>query len=205
MIKNDIRIVLWDIGGVLTESPIKKFMSYEKSLSLFPGSIVKINSTNPMNNAWAKLEKGLIPIDEFSILFNREAKALGIHNIDIPKLLKCLELELNKDMVRLLKLVSKNYTCVCLTNNFKNPVNRNLKGIEKYFSHIFESSKLKMRKPEKRIYNHVLQKINIDAKNVLFIDDLGINLKPAREIGFLTYKFIENKLTIKYVKNILRL
>ena len=205
MIKNDIRIVLWDIGGVLTESPIKKFMSYEKSLSLFPGSIVKINSTNPMNNAWAKLEKGLIPVDEFSILFNREAKALGIHNIDIPKLLKCLELDLNEDMVRLLKLVSKNYTCVCLTNNFKNTVNRNLKGIEKYFSHIFESSKLKMRKPEKRIYNHVLQKINIDAKNVLFIDDLGINLKPAREIGFLTYKFIENKLTIKYVKNILRL
>ena len=147
----------------------------------------------------------MIPIDEFSILFNREAKALGIHNIDIPKLLKCLELELNKDMVRLLKLVSKNYTCVCLTNNFKNTVNRNLKGIEKYFSHIFESSKLKMRKPEKKIYNHVLQKINIDAKNVLFIDDLGINLKPAREIGFLTYKFIENKLTIKYVKNILRL
>ncbi len=205
MVYSNVSVVLWDIGGVLTDSPIKKFLSYEKSLSLPPGSIIKINSTNPMNNAWAKLEKGLISINKFSILFKKEAKSIGIYNIDIPKLLKCLDLNLNEEMVKLLKLVSKHYTCVCLTNNFKNTVNSNLKRIEDNFSHIFESSKLSMRKPEKKIYDHVLKEINVEAKKVFFIDDLGINLKPAREIGILTYKFIDSKTTIRYIKNELNL
>ena len=138
-------------------------------------------------------------------MFKKEAKSLGIYNIDIPKLLKCLELNLNEEMVKLLKLVSKNYNCVCLTNNFKNTVNNNLKRIEDNFSHIFESSKLGMRKPEKKIYKHVLKRINVEAERVFFIDDLGINLKPAREIGILTYKFIDSNTAIRYIKSELNL
>ena len=62
-----------------------------------------------------------------------------------------------------------------------------------------------MRKPEKKIYKYVLNELDIQANRILYIDDLGINLKPARELGFLTYKFVDNKTTIKFVKNILRL
>ena len=203
--RNNIKFVLWDIGGVLTESPFKKFEIYEKSLSLPSGSIIKINSSNPYENAWAKLEKGLISTEEFSILFKEEAKSIGITNINIPKLLNCLKLKINTEMVALLKLLSKNYENICLTNNFKDVINVELKTIYDNFTYIFESSKLNMRKPEKKIYKYVLNELNIQANQILYIDDLGINLKPAREIGFLTYKFVDNKSTFKYVKNILRL
>ncbi len=203
--RNNIKFVLWDIGGVLTESPFKKFEIYEKSLSLPSGSIIKINSSNPYENAWAKLEKGLISTEEFSILFKEEAKSIGITNINIPKLLNCLKLKINTEMVALLKLLSKNYENICLTNNFKDVINVELKTIYNNFTYIFESSKLNMRKPEKKIYKYVLNELNIQANQILYIDDLGINLKPAREIGFLTYKFVDNKSTFKYVKNILRL
>ena len=202
---NNIKFVLWDIGGVLTESPFKEFKIYEKSLSLPSGSIIKINSSNPFENAWAKLEKGLISIEEFSILFKKEAKSIGITKINIPKLLNCLKLKINTEMVELLKLVSKNYENICLTNNFKDVTNGELDTIYNNFTYIFESSKLNMRKPEKKIYKHVLKKLDTQANRILYIDDLGINLKPAREIGFLTYKFVDNKTTIKFVKNILRL
>ena len=74
-----------------------------------------------------------------------------------------------------------------------------------YFNHIFESSNLAMRKPEKKIYNYVLKNLGVKAEEILFIDDLGINLKPARLLGFHTYKFIDTKTTIDFVKNLLKI
>ncbi len=194
-----IKIVMWDYGGVLTNSPIRKFHQFEVKFGLPANTIININTFNKYNNAWAKLEKNLISLEEFSDLFNMEAKLLGIENINTNELLDCLHLELKKDMVELLKLIAKNYICVCLTNNFSNSDNKNFGKVKSYFKHIFESSKLAMRKPEKQIYQHVLKVMKVQAKEILFIDDLGINLKPAREIGFHTYKFIDSKRTIDYL------
>ena len=79
----------------------------------------------------------------------------------------------------------------------------NFKYIKNHFSLIFESSKLGTRKPEKKIYNHVLNTLKVKAEEILFIDDLGINLKPAKELGFQTYKFIDTDMTIQYIEQLL--
>ncbi len=200
-----IKIVMWDYGGVLTESPIKNFNKFENKFKYAFNTIVKINSLNKFNNAWAKFEKNIISLKEFSILFKEEAKAFGIDNIDTNELLKCLDVKLNKNMIKLLKIVSKYYNCICLTNNFKNLTSDNFKNIQNNFNYIFESSNLEMRKPEERIYNYVLNYINVRAEEILFIDDLGINLKPAKALGFQTYKFVDTKTTVDYVKNILKI
>ena len=196
---------MWDYGGVLTESPIKNFNKFENKFKYAFNTIVKINSLNKFNNAWAKFEKNIISLKEFSILFKEEAKAFGIDNIDTNELLKCLDVKLNKNMIKLLKIVSKYYNCICLTNNFKNLTSDNFKNIQNNFNYIFESSNLEMRKPEERIYNYVLNYINVRAEEILFIDDLGINLKPAKALGFQTYKFVDTKTTVDYVKNILKI
>ena len=108
-------------------------------------------------------------------------------------------------MINLLQEVSKYYTSICLTNNFKYISSNSFKSIKSYFNHIFESSNLAMRKPEKKIYNYVLKNLGVKAEEILFIDDLGINLKPARLLGFHTYKFIDTKTTIDFVKNLLKI
>ena len=205
MKKNAIKIVLWDYGGVLTESPIKNFQKFEKDNNYILNTIIKINSNNKYENAWAKLEKDEISIKKFSILFKEEAKQFGISNINTNKLLECLNVKLNMRMVKLLENVSKLYTCVCLTNNFKKKNSSNFEDIKHNFSFIIESSKIGLRKPEKHIYTYVLEVLKANAKEILFIDDLGINLKPARELGFNTYKFTDTDKTITYIKNMLKI
>ena len=202
---NAIKIVLWDYGGVLTESPIINFRKFENDNNYSLNTIVKINSDNKYNNAWAKLEKDEISIEQFSKLFREEAKQFGIPNINTDKLLECLNVKLNIKMVELLENVSKCYSCVCLTNNFKKMSSSDFENIKHNFSLIIESCKIGLRKPEKEIYTYVLKVLKVSAKEILFIDDLGINLKPAKELGFQTYKFIDTNKTISYMKNMLKI
>ena len=205
MKNNAIKIILWDYGGVLTESPIKNFQKFENDNNYILNTIVKINSYNKYENAWAKLEKDEISIEKFSTLFKEEAKQFGIPNINTNKLLECLNVKLNIRMVELLENISKFYTCVCLTNNFKKMRSSDFENIKHNFSLIIESSKIGLRKPEKKIYTYVLKALKVSAKEILFIDDLGINLKPARELGFQTFKFIDTSKTISYIKNMLKI
>ena len=205
MKNNAIKIILWDYGGVLTESPIKNFQKFENDNNYSLHTIVKINSNNKYNNAWAQLEKDEISIEKFSNLFREEAKQFGIQNINTDKLLECLNVKLNIRMVELLENISKCYTCVCLTNNFKKMGSSDFENIKHNFSLIIESSKIGFRKPEKQIYEYVLEVLKVNAKEILFIDDLGINLKPARELGFYTYKFTDTDKTISYIKNMLKI
>ena len=205
MKNNSIKIVLWDFGGVLTESPIKNFQKFENDNNFILNTIVKINSNNKYNNAWAQLEKDEISIEKFSKLFREEAKQFGVQNINTEKLLECLNVKLNIKMVELLENVSKFYSCVCLTNNFKKMSSSDFENIKHNFSLIIESCKIGQRKPEKEIYTYVLKVLKVNPKEVLFIDDLGINLKPARELGFQTYKFIDTSKTISFMKNMLKI
>ena len=198
-----IKVILWDYGGVLTESPIKNFHKFENDNNYMLNTIVKINSDNKYENAWAKLEKNEVSIEDFSILFQQEAQKFGIKNINTDKLLECLNVKPNTKMFELLKEISKKYTCACLTNNFKNIKVSNFEYIKDNFSYVFESSKLRMRKPERKIYLYVLNKLKVNAEEILFIDDLGINLKPAKELGFHTYKFVDTNKTIKYIMSLL--
>lgn len=201
---NNIKLILWDYGGVLTESPFLNIKNFEKFSNIKKNSIIKINSNKPFENAWAKLEKNLISIYEFSYLFKEEAKSIGISHIDPIKLLQCLEVSLNKGMVSLLKKISQKYNCSCLTNNFKNHFSKKnsytFNSIKNNFDFIFESSKLSLRKPEKEIYLYVQKKLKVKPQEILFIDDLGINLKPARELGFITYKFRNTEDTVEFFK-----
>ena len=106
MRNNAIKIVLWDYGGVLTESPIKNFQKFENDNKYILNTIIKINSYNKYKNAWAKLEKNEISIKKFSILFKEEAKQFGITNINTDILLECLNVKLNIKMVELVKSIS---------------------------------------------------------------------------------------------------
>ena len=206
--KIKIKNILWDYGGVLTYSPFSNIKNYEKRNNIPINSIIKINSVNSMNNAWALLEKNLISEFEFCRMFRIEAINQGIKDINPNEILRCLNVSLNTEMVKLLKLVSKKYSCSCLTNNFSNinAVNKKqFNSLNVYFNNIFESSKIRMRKPEKEIYMYVLEKLSAKPQEIIFIDDLGINLKPARELGIITHKLVNFTETKKFLSDILEL
>ena len=83
-----IRGVLWDFGGVITTSPFEAFLEYERSLGVPEGLIRGINATNPDTNAWAQLERSEVDLDQFCVLFEAEASALG-HTVEGRRVLAC--------------------------------------------------------------------------------------------------------------------
>ena len=186
------------------------FLKYENKYNIPPGTIIKINSHNKLNNAWAKLEKNQINKNTFIKLFLEEAKELKIKDkLDVEEILECLDVKLNKDMVDFFLKIKNKIQFACLTNNISESINskanKTFKSFSQHFSNVFESSKIGLRKPEIKIYKHVIAKLEVNPENILFIDDLGINLKPARSLGMHTYKMINTQNTKDFLSDFLEI
>tara|TARA_B100001559_G_scaffold288930_1_gene266970 strand:- start:1182 stop:1814 length:633 start_codon:yes stop_codon:yes gene_type:complete len=194
-----IKTIIFDFGGVITNSPIEGFKLLEEKHGYDKGIITNINMNNPDNNAWAKSERGEIDINTFLEEFEKEALAIG-QKINAKEILQQLYGSLRENMINKIKLLStsKKYKLICLTNVLKGvdiftPKERveAVKDVMSYFDIIYESYKLNMRKPEARIYQYILKELNIEPQETVFLDDLGMNLKSARKLGINTIKVIE--------------
>ena len=194
-----IKTIIFDFGGVITNSPIEGFKKLEEKHGYDKGIITNINMNNPDNNAWARSERGEIEINTFLEEFEKEALLIG-QKIDAKEILNQLYGSLRENMINKIKMLSysKKYKLICLTNVLKGveiftPKDR-IRAVNKIMSHfdlIYESYKLGMRKPEPRIYKHLLKIMNIKPEETVFLDDLGMNLKSARKLGINTIKVID--------------
>jgi putative hydrolase of the HAD superfamily len=189
--------VLWDFGGVILSSPFEAFNRYEAQLGLPHDFIRRINAVNPDRNAWAQMERSEITLDRFAELFEAEARALG-GELSGHTVLGLLSGEVRPQMVRALKRVREHYRVACITNNMpaghgpsmtRSPETAaQVVQIMALFEHVVESSKLNMRKPDPRIYRHACALLGVAPEACVYLDDLGINLKPARAMGMATIK-----------------
>ncbi|MGI9577303.1 MAG: HAD-IA family hydrolase [Microthrixaceae bacterium] len=187
-----IRAVLFDFGGVILSSPFDAFATYEQRAELAPGTIRTINATNPDTNAWARLERAQVDLDEFVELFESEALELG-HSVSGAEVLECLKGELRPEMVKAIRLLRERFAIALLTNNFLTgspdwSAGGSFAELVDLFDVVVESSRVGCRKPERRFYELALEELDIAATEAVFLDDLGINLKPAREMGMTTIK-----------------
>ncbi len=194
-----IRAVLWDFGGVLTTSPFDAFNRFEEQRGYPQDFIRSINATNPDRNAWAQLEANRISAQEFDRVFRDESSAAGhaIHGADV---LGLLDGEVRPRMVQVLERVKQDFRVACLTNNIRprnhpsndtdTPRARAVDAVMNLFEHILESSVEGMRKPETRFYQLACSRLQVEPTEVVYLDDLGINLKPARALGMTTIKVV---------------
>lgn len=193
-----IRAVLWDFGGVILTSPFEAFNRLEARLGVPADTIRRINATNPDRNAWARFERSDITASEFDRAFSEEASALGfdIRGADVLMMLKG---EIRPEMVTALDRVkSAGYKTACLTNNMvggdgmtERPHDDREAAIARImerFDAVVESSKVGVRKPEPRFYEIACELLAVRPDECVFLDDLGINLKPAAAMGMRTIK-----------------
>ncbi len=186
----DVRAVLWDFGGVLTTSPFEAFARYETDNGLDPGFIRRLNATNPDSNAWARLERSEVTLDEFAGLFEAEAAAAGA-TIDALAVMAVLRGELRPAMVEAVKRCHQKLKTGLLTNNFvptDDSMSLGHEAVLDHFDAIVESSKVGYRKPDPRFYEMACEELGIEPAEAVFLDDLGINLKPPRAMGMRTIK-----------------
>lgn len=187
----DVKAVLWDFGGVLTTSPFDAFSAYESKFGLPAGAIRKLNATNPDDNAWARFERSHIAVDEFVTLFEQEATDAGF-SIDAMALLASLSGELRPAMVEALRRCHERLKTGLLTNNFVvgegSTIADGYSPVLGLFDAVIQSSTSGFRKPDPRFYETACQMLQVQPHEAVFLDDLGVNLKPARQMGMITIK-----------------
>lgn len=189
-----IEAVIFDFGGVLTTSPFEAFARYEMERGLPTDIIRRTNAANHLENAWAKFERAEVDIDTFDKLFAAESLALGaeVRGRDV---LPLLQGDLRPEMVEALKRIKAQFKTGCITNNLPANAIGSMTGRSLYiaevmvlFDHVIESAKIGLRKPDPRIYQLMVETLKVDPKKCVYLDDLGVNLKPAREMGMTTIK-----------------
>jgi len=193
----EIRAILFDFGGVILSSPIDGFRAYERRANLPAGFLQRINTLDPDTNAWACMERGELDLATFHARFEAEARAQG-HAIDARAVLAQLSGQLRPEMVAVVRTLRTNYRVACLTNNMplghgaamaENPARAaEIAGVMALFAHVIESCKIGTRKPEPRFYARACEIVGVAPEHCVFLDDLGINLKPARAMGMTTIK-----------------
>jgi len=189
-----IEAVIWDFGGVMTSSPFEAFARFEVERGLPADIIRNTNAANHLENAWAKFERAEIDIDTFDELFAAESRALGAE-VRGREILPLLAGDLRPEMVEALKRVKAAARTGCITNNLPANAIGSRGGRSIYvaevmalFDHVIESAKIGLRKPDPRIYRMMVETLGVDPKACVYLDDLGVNLKPAREMGMATIK-----------------
>ncbi|MBR0902925.1 HAD-IA family hydrolase [Bradyrhizobium liaoningense] len=189
-----IEAVIFDFGGVLTSSPFEAFARFEVERGLPVDIIRRTNAANHLENAWARFERAEVDIDTFDLLFAEESRALGaeVRGRDV---LPLLQGDLRPEMVEALKRIKAQFRTGCITNNLPANAIGSKTGRSLYiaevmvlFDHVIESAKIGLRKPDPRIYRLMVDTLKVDPKNCVYLDDLGVNLKPAREMGMTTIK-----------------
>ena len=192
-----VEAVLWDFGGVFTTSPFDAFNRYERERGLPNDIIRRINSVNPDTNAWARIERSEVDAPAFDRLFAEEAKAQGF---DIPgkDVLALLSGDLRPRVIAAFKTCKARFKVGCITNNAPTGKGagmssdsgkaRQVAEVFSLFDHVIESSKAGVRKPDPRIYAMMCDALGVKPEACVYLDDLGINLKPAREMGMTTIK-----------------
>lgn len=192
-----LRAVLFDFGGVLSTSPFDAFARYERERGLPEGFIRSVNATNAHENAWARLERGGLSIEEFDTAFRSESAALG-YEVAGAHVLQLLSGDLRPEMIEAVRRCHERYATGLLTNNFvgltgvghNEPRDRQIGKVLDLFDAVIESSQVGVRKPDPRFYEMACEALRIAPAEAVFLDDLGVNLKPARELGMTTIKVV---------------
>ena len=206
------KAVLWDFGGVITSSPFDSFNRYEAARGLPRNFIRGVNAINHQDNAWAQFASSRCTVEQFDGLFAAETAAAG-HEIRGRDVIGLLGGDVRPRMVKVLTRCKQDYRVACLTNNANagqgtgmsstDQQAEDVKAVMRLFDVIIESSKEGIRKPDPRIYQLACERVGVAPDTVVYLDDLGINLKPAREMGMTTIKVVSEQQAIDDLSGIL--
>jgi putative hydrolase of the HAD superfamily len=199
-----IRAVLFDMGGVLVTSPFVGIGEYERRAGLPAGVVRQMNATNPDTNAWAQYERGDIDRTEFVRRFAAEGAALG-HVVDGGAVLDALRGEPIDGMLTAVERIRETRKTAMLTNNLSplDPAAPVAQRLLPLFDAVVQSAVEGVRKPDPRFYLLACERLEVDPADCVFLDDLGINCKPARALGMHTIKVTDPHAAITELESLL--
>ena len=206
---------IFDFGGVITASPFEAFNRLEATRGLPHDLIRRINANDPDSNAWALLERAEITRAEFDARFAAEAAALG-HDVRGADVLAVIAGVIRPGMVAALDTIrAAGLKLGCITNNVPGgsgpAMAPNAQAESRYaaifarFDHVIESAKAGVRKPDPRIYAMMCEALDVTPTACVYLDDLGINCKPAAAMGMAAIKVTNEAQALKDLSALLAL
>ncbi len=197
-----VRAVLFDLGGVVLGSPFEGIAEYERTYTLTPGFITRLIASGGTDSAWHALERGELSVAEFGKRFEAEGQQLGVVLAGEALITAIMrETRPRAGFLRAIELIrAKDIKAAALTNNWKGDATHTLSA---RFDLFLESCKLGMRKPDPRIYALACDQLEVAPSEVVYLDDIGANLKPARALGMTTIKVDEPEAALSELETVL--
>jgi putative hydrolase of the HAD superfamily len=180
------RAVCFDLGGVVFDSPFEALADLETEHGLAPGTI---NGLIVAGSAWAANERGEVSTGEFMAAFDAELASLPFGAADVMDRIRS-RLRVRPPMIRAIgRIRSSGLATAAITNNWREPDGSTTGDrIRDHFDVFVESAAEGVHKPDPAIYELALERLGVEADQAVFLDDIGRNLKAARELGMTTIK-----------------
>jgi len=198
------RAVIFDLGGVVLGSPLHMIAEYERDAGIPPGTINRVVMEAGLDGAWSRYERGELAADDFVPAFEVECRVAGAE-VDATLILRRID-EVTRPRPEMYQAIERirehGLATAALTNNFA-PLQA--PDLTARFDVVVQSSVEGFRKPQKRIYEIVVERLGIEAKEAVFLDDIGANLKPARAMGMATIKVDDPHEAIVWLSELLGL
>ena len=187
------RAVIFDLGGVVFPSPFDAFDTHEREVGLPHRFIRTVVANSAETGAWARFERSDVDFAGFCAEFEAECAAAG-GTVDAAALMRAITngFAPRPAMVdAIVAIRARGLRVGALTNNWATS-ERTETGdhTQLGFDTIVESAIEGIRKPDPRIYTLVCERLDVVPAECVFLDDLGVNLKPARAMGMTTVKVI---------------
>ena len=199
--------MVFDLGGVVFPSPLDVFRAYEREHDLPHRFLSEVVLADPEHGAWSRLERGELNFDEFCDAFDAECAAHG-GAVSARELMGAVRvgLDARPEMVTAIGAIRRHgVKTAALTNNWADDPARTDRALPtgEWFDVMVESAVEGLRKPDPRIYALVCERLDVSPSATVFLDDLGANLKPARELGMKTIKVANPEAALAELEDVL--
>jgi putative hydrolase of the HAD superfamily len=196
-----VQAILLDLGGVFLESPLDAIAGYEDDNRIPQGSINRLAAAGPDEGAWARHERGEIDFATFCDRFESEAAAQGLV-VDAVEVMARIAVSIRVRPVMAAAVAAirgHGVRVAAVTNNWESQRNPDLAT---HFDAMVESCREGVRKPDPEIYLRALAALGVTPEQTAVIDDLGPNLKTAREMGMATHKYTDMAHALAFLSDV---
>jgi epoxide hydrolase-like predicted phosphatase len=189
-VADPIEAVVFDLGGVVMDSPLAAITRYERDHALPAGAVNRVVVESGEAGAWSRLERGELTLEAFLSPFEADCRACGVEVSGQTLMAYIAEAGVPRPpmLEAIRRIRARGLRAAALTNNWVREGPREGHRLREHFDVFVESALVGLRKPDPRIYELVCRRLGVAPARAAFLDDIGRNLKTARALGMATIK-----------------
>jgi glucose-1-phosphatase len=203
-----IKNIIFDLGGVIINLDVNKTISEFNSLSYMPFEAIYTQANQ--NEVFNAFDKGIISTEEFFSEIRKQIRYEG-PEFELKKAWNAMLLDVPDRRLDVLVKMKQNYNTFLLSNTCEPHVTafehdlylkHGVKNFNDYFDEVYYSCRMGMRKPDREIFEFVLDKNNLKPEETVFIDDSIQHVKGAGECGISAFLLPKNAEIGEFLKEL---